>query len=91
VLWVIGTAGGPMIESLLLTRAFGVKHFGTILGTVVVVETIGQILSPTIAGAIYDATASYDLTLLMFIGTFAAAVAVFLLASQLRRPYEPTN
>ena len=89
VLWVIGTAGGPMIESLLLTRAFGVKHFATILGSVVVVETIGQILSPTVAGAIYDATGSYDLALLMFIGTFAAAAVVFLGASQLRRPHEP--
>lgn len=89
VLWVIGTAGGPMIESLLLTRAFGVKHFATILGMVVVVETVGQILSPTIAGAIYDATGTYDLALLMFIGTFATASAVFLLASRLRRPYRP--
>ena len=90
VLWVIGTAGGPMIESLLLTRAFGVKHFGTILGSVVVVETIGQILSPTVAGAIYDATGTYDLALLMFIGTFGTAAAVFLGASQLRRPYRPS-
>lgn len=91
VLWVIGTAGGPMIESLLLTRAFGLKHFATILGAVVVVETVGQILSPTVAGAIYDATDSYDLALLMFISTFGMAAAVFLGASQLRRPYEPTR
>ncbi len=91
LLWVIGTAGGPMIESLLLTRAFGVKHFATILGLVVVVETVGQILSPTVAGAIYDATGSYDLALLMFIGTFAAAAAMFLGASRLRRPYVSTH
>jgi len=89
VLWVIGTAGGPMMEALLLTRAFGVKHFATILGGVVVVETIGQILSPTIAGAIYDATGAYDLALLMFISTFATAVALFLLASRMSRPYQP--
>lgn len=91
ILWVIGTAGGPMIESLLLTRAFGVKHFGTILGAVVVVETIGQILSPTVAGAIYDATGSYDLALVMFTGTFATAAVVFLGASKLRRPHEPSG
>lgn len=89
LLWVIGTAGGPMIESLLLTRAFGLKHFGTILGTVVVVETVGQILSPTIAGAIFDATGAYDYALLMFVGTFGTAAAMFLVASRLRRPYEP--
>lgn len=91
VLWVIGTAGGPMVESLLLTRAFGVKHFATILGSVVVVETVGQILSPTVAGAIYDATGSYDLALLMFIGTFTAAAAMFLGASRLHRPYRSTH
>ncbi len=89
VLWVVGTAGGPMVEALLLTRAFGVANFATILGAVVVVETIGQILSPTIAGAIYDATKSYDLALLMFTGTFAAAAVIFLGASRLRRPFEP--
>ena len=91
VLWVIGTAGGPMVESLLLTRAFGMKHFATILGSVVVVETIGQILSPTVAGAIYDATGEYDLALLMFIGTFAAAAAAFIGASRLARPYHPSR
>lgn len=89
VLWVIGTAGGPMVEALLLTRAFGVKHFATILGAVVVVETIGQILSPTIAGAIFDRTGSYDLALLMFVSTFAAAMTLFLVASRMRRPYQP--
>ena len=88
MLWVIGTAGGPMVEALLLTRAFGVKHFATILGAVVVVETIGQILSPTIAGAIFDRTGSYDLALLMFIGTFATAMGLFLLASRMQRPYD---
>ncbi len=87
MLWVIGTAGGPMIESLLLTRAFGVKHFATILGAVLVVETIGQILSPTIAGAIFDSTGSYDLALLMFVGTFAGAALMFLAASRMPRPY----
>ena len=91
LLWVVGTAGGPMIESLLLTRAFGVKHFATILGSMVVVETVGQILSPTVAGAIYDATGSYDLALLMFIGTFTAAALMFLGASRLRRPYRSTH
>ncbi|MGE3857989.1 MAG: MFS transporter [Dehalococcoidia bacterium] len=89
VLWVVGTAGGPMIESLLLTRAFGLKHFGAILGSVVVVETVGQILSPTIAGAIFDATGAYRLALYMFMGTFATAAAMFLVASRMRRPYEP--
>lgn len=87
-LWIIGTAGGPLMEALILTRAFGVTHFATILGAVVVVETVGQILSPTITGAIYDATGSYDLALLVFIGTFSLAFVLFGVALRLPRPLE---
>jgi len=86
VFWVGGTAGGPIIEALLLTRSFGVAHFGTILGAVVVVETLGQIISPTIAGAIFDRTGSYDLAVFLFIGTFSASLVLFLIALRLPRP-----
>lgn len=86
VFWVGGTAGGPIIEALLLTRAFGVAHFATILGAVVVVETLGQIISPTIAGAIFDRTGSYDLAILVFIGTYAASLVLFVVALRLPRP-----
>jgi predicted MFS family arabinose efflux permease len=89
VFWVVGTGGGPMMEALLLTRAFGVAHFATILGAVVVVETLGQILSPTIAGAIYDRTGSYDWALVMFTGTFIASFVLFMIALRLRRPQFP--
>ena len=40
---------------MLLTRTFGMAHFATILGAIVVVETLGQIVSPTVAGAIFAA------------------------------------
>jgi len=86
VFWVGGTAGGPIIEAMLLTRAFGVAHFGTILGAVVVVETVGQIISPTIAGAIFDRTGSYEIAILVFIGTFSASLVMFLVALRLPRP-----
>lgn len=86
VFWVGGTAGGPIIEALLLTRAFGVAHFGTILGAVVVVETLGQIISPTITGAIFDRTGSYEIAIFVFIGTFSGSLVLFLIASRLPRP-----
>lgn len=86
VFWVIGTGGGPMMEALLLTRAFGVAYFATILGAVVVVETIGQILSPTLAGWIFDTTESYDYALLMYACTFTASFVLFFVASRLARP-----
>ncbi len=86
VFWVTGTGGGPMMEALIVTRAFGVAHFATIIGTVAVVVTAGQIMSPIAAGAIYDATGSYDWALVMFIGTFAAAFVLFALASRIPYP-----
>lgn len=87
VFWVAGTAGGPMMEALLLTRSFGVAHFATILGAVVVVETLGQIISPTIAGAIFDHDGSYDRALLLFIGTFASSIVLFMVSLRLPRPF----
>jgi sugar phosphate permease len=87
-LWIVGASGGPLMEAMLLTRAFGLTHFATILGTVVVIETLGQITSPAVAGALYDLTGSYDLTLVMFICTFSASFVLFAIASRLPRPVE---
>jgi sugar phosphate permease len=84
--WIIGAGGGPMMEALLLTRAFGVKHFATIFGVFIVVETAGQVISPVLAGAIYDWTSSYDVVLAMWMGTFALSAALFALAARLPRP-----
>jgi sugar phosphate permease len=87
-LWIVGASGGPLMEAMLLTRAFGLTHFATILGTVVVIETLGQITSPAVAGALFDLTGSYDLTLVMFICTFSASFVLFAVASRLPRPVE---
>jgi sugar phosphate permease len=87
-LWVIGSGGGPLMEPLILPRAFGLAHFGAILGTVGVVETIGLVTSPFIAGAIYDETGSYDLVLIMLISTFAIALVLFAVAGRMALPAE---
>ena len=52
MLWVIGTSAGAMAEALTLTRASGLAQFPTILGAVVVIETAGEILSPSLVGDI---------------------------------------
>jgi sugar phosphate permease len=88
MLWVIGAGAGPMMEALLLTRSFGLRHFGAIFGVVMVVETTGQILSPTVAGAIYDSTGSYDWALIMYMCTFASALLLFAIAWRMPRPID---
>ena len=89
VFWVVGSGGGPLLEPLLLTRAFGLAHFGAILGAFIVVETIGFIISPALAGAIFDSTGSYDWVLVMFLGAFAASLALFYIAARLPHPFIP--
>ncbi|HUF54337.1 MAG TPA: MFS transporter [Dehalococcoidia bacterium] len=88
VLWVIGSGGGPLLEPLLLGRAFGLKHFATILATMMLIDALGVVTAPTIAGLIYDETGSYDLVLVMFGSSFAAALALFYLASRLPHPMQ---
>jgi sugar phosphate permease len=85
-LWVVGSGGGPLLEPLILPRAFGLAHFGAILGAVGVVETMGLITSPAIAGAIYDETGSYGVVLAMFMATFVAAFLLFFTALRMRLP-----
>ena len=85
--FVLGfAAGGALFEALLLPRAFGIQHYATILGFVVIIQTVGLISGPTVAGAIYDATGSYDWVIVMVGGVFLATGACFLIAARLPRP-----
>ena len=86
LLWGIGAGGGPLMEPLLLTRAFGRRHFGSILGFVLLVEAVGQFFSPLAAGAIFDATGTYHWALVMLAVSFAAAILLFFAASRLVHP-----
>ena len=86
VFWVVGSGGGPLLEPLLLGRAFGLAHFGAILGAFILVETVGFIVSPVVAGAMYDSTGSYDWVLVMFLGTFVVSFALFYVATRLPHP-----
>jgi sugar phosphate permease len=86
VCWVIGSSMGPLAESIVLIKAFGLRHFGSILGAVVVVETAGEMLSPSLAGLIYDRNGSYDLALVMFGTAFAVGMVLFVIAARMQTP-----
>ena len=90
VFWIVGSGAGPVMEPLLVIRAFGVAHFGTIIGTLYVVETLGIIVSPVVASFIFDSTGSYDWVLVMFLGTFGASFALLYLAGRLPH-YQPPH
>ncbi len=88
VFFVLGHAGGPLLEPLLLIRAFGVTHFATILGATFFLETIGLLISPAVAGAIFDATNSYDWALVMFAISSGLSALLFWGASRLPPPVD---
>ena len=91
LLWALADSGTSLIEPLALTRAFGVRHFATILGAVNVLRTVCMLMSPVLAGAIFDATDSYNGALLMFVGTFGVSLCLFYLATRLPRPVGHEN
>ena len=87
VLYVIGFAAAPPLEALMLSRAFGLKNFATIMGTAFMFQTIAIIFSPIIAGGIYDRNGNYDLALILYAICVAASCVVFLIASRLPQPF----
>ena len=87
VLYVIGFAAAPPLEALMLSRAFGLKNFATIMGTAFMFQTIAIVFSPIVAGSIYDRNGNYDLALIIYAICVAASCLVFLLASRLPQPF----
>jgi MFS family permease len=84
--WMIGSAGGPVLEPLILPKTFGLAHFGAIMGTLFMFETIGQFLVPTVGGAIYEITGAYDLLLVVNIGCLGLSMVFFTLAHIIPNP-----
>ena len=76
-IWGIGGAFAPMLEPLLITRSFGVRHFGAVSGLMAVVAFGGQTLGPIGGAALFDATGSYDLSFALYVAGFAVAFALF--------------
>ena len=90
VLYVIGFAAAPPLEALMLSRAFGLRNFATIMGTAFLFQTIAIVFSPIIAGSIYDRHGNYDQALIMYAICVGASSLVFLIACRLPQPFAKT-
>ena len=88
--WLIGSAGGPVLEPLILPKTFGLAHFGAIMGTLFMIETIGQFLVPTVGGAIFELTGAYDLLLVVNVGCLVLSMGFFTLAHVIPNPRIPS-
>ncbi len=87
VLYVIGFAATPPLEALIISRAFGLSNFATIMGTAFMFQTIAIFFSPIIAGTIYDQNGNYDLVLIIYACCALGSSVVFLIASRLPQPF----
>lgn len=88
--WMVGSAGGPVLEPLILPRVFGLAHFGAIMGTMFMVETIGQVLAPYVGGWIFDQTRAYDILLIIFIVSGVTSMGFFAAAHFVPNPRIPS-
>lgn len=81
LLWGLAGAFVPMLEPLLVSNAFGTRHFGAVSGTVRLVIIVGQIVGPVGGAALFDATGSYDLPFSLYAVGFVVATVLFGLTS----------
>ena len=75
-----GYAAGTKLQiASYLTSAYGgMRNFGTIYGTLASLITLGSGLGPVVAGAIYDATGTYDAFLIFGVaGTVFSSWLIF--------------
>lgn len=80
VLWGLGGGAGSILQSLLVARAFGPYSFGTILGMMLLVESVGYVTGPLLGGVLFDVLGSYTVPFLLYVGFSAGAGVTFLLA-----------
>ena len=81
VLWGIGGAFAPMLEPLLVTRTFGLRHFGAVSGSIAMVAFGGQMIGPLGGAALYDATGSYTLPFALYGVGFVVTMVLLAVAS----------
>jgi MFS family permease len=67
---------------------FGTKSYGTIMGLMAVISTIGGLASPVFAGWIFDITGSYHIAWQIFTAIILPAIPLILLT---RPPKIPGN
>ena len=72
--------GFGVLHTLIVQEAFGMRHFGTIMGMVNTVSVVSFGVGPLVAGFSYDATGSYGAALAIVAALFVCAVGVLALA-----------
>src|SRR3989442_5511223 len=73
--------GLPLVVGPIPAEIFQGRHYGTILGTLMLASIVGGAAGPWVTGALYDATGSYTLAFSLAIcSSVLSAVAIWLAA-----------
>jgi MFS family permease len=72
--------GGPIpLRAALQADFFGTKNYGTIMGLIGLIGTLGGLVSPIVAGWVYDTLGSYHIAWIWFAILSAPAIPIILL------------
>jgi len=74
----IGLGGLTPLMAPILREHFGTRNFGTILGAAGIFSTLGMIITPTLAGWIFDTRGTYEPIWLILCGMVMLGVALIL-------------
>lgn len=77
------------IVGYLVSRYFGIRHYGEIYGYIFAIFTIGSGLGPYVMGLNFDQTGSYSVALGTFCGMLIVASATILSLGPYRYPAKP--
>ena len=90
VLFGVGMGAIVVLVPLLVAELFGTMSFGTLFGTINLVQGLGLAIGPWAAGRIFDAFGSYTIAFQASLALYAAATLLVFLA---RRPQNvpPSN
>ncbi|MFC2011261.1 MFS transporter, partial [Chloroflexota bacterium] len=91
VLYGFGNGAATPLRLMIGSRYFGRKAFGTILGSILVIEAPLGFLAPVYAGWIYDTTGSYITAFTVFAILAAFATLLMFLVQPPKPPAEVTD
>ena len=74
-----------MMQSLIIGECFGLVSFATVAGSTGIFTMSGAAFGPTLAGAIYDATGSYQIAFAIFAALSVLAAVLILFAKPPRQ------
>jgi len=78
VVFGLGFGGMGVLNALIVSEAFGIRAFGSIMGLVTLAGVIPHLVGPVVAGVIFDARGSYTLAFVLVIALYLVGAVALL-------------